>query len=123
MLLKYRVKDHNGNMLGGAMYAWQRGFTKNGKVPWYAKLGAVAFALFAAIAAIGTGSAFQASAMTGILTSSGIAIEPWIIGLVIAFFVAIVIFGGVQIISNVCEKLVPIIGYWLCLGLPYYSRF
>lgn len=111
--IKYRVKDHNGNMLGGAMYAWQRGFTKNCKVPWYAKLGAVAFALFAAIAAIGTGSAVQASAMTGILTSSGIAIEPWIIGLVIAFLVAIVIFGGVQIISNVCEKLVPImaIGY------------
>ena len=23
--IKYRVKDHNGNMLGGAMYAWQRG--------------------------------------------------------------------------------------------------
>ena len=33
--IKYRVKDHNGNMLGGAMYAWQRGFTKNGKVPCY----------------------------------------------------------------------------------------
>ena len=114
--IKYRVKDHNGNMLGGAMYAWQRGFTKNGKVPWYAKLGAVAFALFAAIAAIGTGSAVQASAMTGILTSSGIAIEPWIIGLVIAFFVAIVIFGGVQIISNVCEKLVPIMAIGYALG-------
>ena len=24
--VKYRVKDHNGNMLGGAMYALQRGF-------------------------------------------------------------------------------------------------
>ena len=80
--IKYRVKDHNGNMLGGAMYAWQRGFTKNGKVPWYARVGAVAFALFAAIAAIGTGSAVQASAMTGIMTSSGLQVEPWIIGIV-----------------------------------------
>lgn len=111
--IKYRVKDHNGNMLGGAMYAWRRGFTKNGKVPWYAKLGAVLFALFAAIAAIGTGSAVQASAMTGILTSSGLNIDPWIIGIAIVVLVAIVIFGGLQIITNVCEKLVPImaIGY------------
>ena len=32
--VKYRVKDHNGDMLGGAMYAWKRGFTdKNGTRP------------------------------------------------------------------------------------------
>lgn len=31
--IKYRVKDHSGNMLGGAMYAWQRGFMKNGTTP------------------------------------------------------------------------------------------
>ena len=122
--IKYRVKDHNGNMLGGAMYAWQRGFTKNGKVPWYAKVGAVLFALFAAIAAIGTGSAVQASAMTGILTSSGLAVEPWIIGLVIVGLVAIVIFGGLQIITNVCEKLVPImaVGYSLgCIAIMIFN--
>lgn len=39
--VKYRVKDHNGDMLGGAMYAWKRGFTdKDGKTPWWALLGA-----------------------------------------------------------------------------------
>ena len=122
--IKYRVKDHNGNMLGGAMYAWQRGFTKNGKTPWYARLGAVCFALFAAIAAIGTGSAVQASAMTGILTSSGLAIEPWIIGIVIVVLVAVVIFGGVKIISQVCERLVPImaIGYAVgCLAILVFN--
>lgn len=114
--IKYRVKDHNGNMLGGAMYAWQRGFTKNGKVPWYAKLGAVAFALFAAIAAIGTGSAVQASAMTGILTSSGVDLPSWVIGLVVCVLVAVVIFGGVKFISRVCEKLVPIMAIGYALG-------
>lgn len=105
--IKYRVKDHNSNMLGGAMYAWQRAFTKNGKTPWWAKLGAVSFALFAAIAAIGTGSAVQSSAMTGIITSSFQNVQPWIIGLVIVVLTAAVIFGGVKFISNVCEKLVP----------------
>ena len=114
--IKYRVKDHNGNMLGGAMYAWQRGFTKNGKVPWYARVGAVAFALFAAIAAIGTGSAVQASAMTGIMTSSGLQVEPWIIGIVIVVLVAAVIFGGVKIISDVCERLVPVMAIGYALG-------
>lgn len=114
--IKYRVKDHSGNMLGGAMYAWQRGFTKNGKVPWYAKLGAVAFALFAAIAAIGTGSAVQASAMTGILTSSGVNLPSWVVGLVVCVLVAVVIFGGVKIISRVCEKLVPIMAIGYALG-------
>lgn len=122
--IKYRVKDHNGDMLGGAMYAWQRGFTKNGKVPWYAKVGAVAFALFAAIAAIGTGSAVQASAMTGILTSSGVNIPAWVIGLAIVILVAAVIFGGVKFISSVCEKLVPImaIGYTLgCIAILIFN--
>lgn len=123
--IKYRVKDHHGDMLGGAMYAWQRGFTKNGKTPWWARLGAVCFALFAAIAAIGTGSAVQASAMTGIITSSGIDVEPWIIGAIIVVAVAVVIFGGVKFISNVCEKLVPVmaIGYALgCIAILVFNR-
>ena len=54
--VKYRVKDHKGEMLGGAMYAWERAFKRSdGSVPWWAKLGAVAFAAFAVIATIGTG--------------------------------------------------------------------
>lgn len=114
--IKYRVKDHNGEMLGGAMYAWERGFTKQGKAPWYAKLGAIAFALFAAIAAIGTGSAVQASAMTGILTSSGVNVEPWILGLLIVVAVGAVIFGGVKIITDICEKLVPVMAVGYALG-------
>lgn len=125
--IKYRVKDHNNEMLGGAMYAWRRGFIKNGKVPWYAKLGAGSFALFAAIAAIGTGSAVQSSAMTGILTSSGINVPSWIIGIIIVVAVAAVIFGGVKFITKVCEMLVPLmaIGYALgcivilCMNAPF----
>lgn len=114
--IKYRVKDHKGEMLGGAMYAWERGFQKNGKTPIWAKVGAVAFAFFAAVAAIGTGSAVQASAMTGIVISSGIPLDPTTMGILIVFFVGIVIFGGVKIISNVCEKLVPVMAIGYALG-------
>ena len=69
--VRYRVRDHAGNMLGGAMYVWERAFTrKDGTHPWWAKLGGIAFAAFAVVATIGTGSAVQATSMTGIITSS-----------------------------------------------------
>lgn len=106
--VRYRVRDHAGNMLGGAMYVWERAFKrKDGSTPWWAKIGAGAFALFAVIATIGTGSAVQASSMTGIITSSVPGVPSWAVGIVIAILTAVVIFGGVKAISNVCEKLVP----------------
>ena len=106
--VKYRVKDHKGEMLGGAMYAWERAFKRtDGSVPWWAKLGAVAFAAFAVIATIGTGSAVQSAAITGIIESSFPGVPDWAIALVIAIAVALVIFGGVKSISSVAEKLVP----------------
>ena len=106
--IRYRVRDHNGNMLGGAMYVWERAFKRaDGTVPWWAKLGAGAFAAFAVVATIGTGSAVQASAMTGIITSS-LPVPAWAVGLVIVVLVAAVIFGGVRSIASVCEKLVPV---------------
>ena len=116
--VKYRVKDHNGNMLGGAMYAWRRAFEKDGKTPWWGLLGAGAFALFAAVASFGIGSAVQSSAMTGIITSNAPGVPTWGIGLAIVIMVSIVIFGGIKIISKVCEKLVPFmaIAYaWGCI--------
>lgn len=106
--VKYRVKDHKGEMLGGAMYAWERAFKrKDGSVPWWAKLGAGSFALFAIIATIGTGSAVQSAAMTGIIEANFPGIPEWVIALAIAVSVSAVIFGGVKSVSVVCEKLVP----------------
>ena len=107
--VRYRVRDHAGNMLGGAMYVWERAFTrKDGTRPWWAKLGGIAFAAFAVVATIGTGSAVQATSMTGIITSSIPGIPDWAVGIAIVVLVGIVIFGGVQSISHVCEKLVPV---------------
>ncbi len=118
--VKYRVKDHNGNMLGGAMYALQRGFKKK-------KLGkvlAILFALFAAIASFGIGAAVQANSLSGAIVSvagdASIATETFsvfglfetsplqvIVGLLVVLLVAIVILGGIKSISRVCEKLIP----------------
>lgn len=46
--------------------------------------------------------------MTGIITSSIPGIPDWAVGIAIVVLVGIVIFGGVQSISHVCEKLVPV---------------
>lgn len=116
--VKYRVKDKRGDMLGGAMYAWRRAFEKNGKTPWWAVLGATAFAVLTTVASMGIGSAVQSSSMTGVIVSNFPGIPTWAIGLAIVIMVAIVIFGGVRVISSVCEKLVPFmaIAYaWGCV--------
>lgn len=118
--LKYRVKDHNGNMLGGAMYALQRGF----KNKTLGKVLGILFALFAAIASFGIGAAVQTNSLSGAITSMagdapiatqtfsvfGLFDTTWlqvIVGVTVTVLVAIVILGGIKIISRVCEKLIP----------------
>lgn len=106
--VKYRVKDHAGNMLGGAMYACERGF-KNKKV---GKVLAVLFALFTAIASFGIGASTQTNSLAGIIQTSSLIpggenIPGWVLGLILVVLVGIVIFGGVKTVAKVCEKLVP----------------
>ena len=115
--VKYRVRDKSGAMLGGAMFVWKRAFARpDGSVPWWATLGAVSFAAFAVITTIGTGSAVQAAAISGIVTSSVPAIPAVAVGVVIVVAVAAVIFGGVNSIARVCEWLVPIMAGAYALG-------
>lgn len=114
--VKYRVKDHKGNMLGGAMYAWRRAFEKDGKTPWWALLGAGAFALFAAVASFGIGSSVQSKALTEVVVSNIPGIPAWLIGLIVVVAVCLVIFGGIKQIANVCEKLIPFMAIAYFLG-------
>ncbi len=114
--VRYRVKDRYDQMVGGAMYIWDRAFIRNGRRPVWARIGGVLFALFMAIAAIGTGCAVQSSAITGIIISSGLDVPEWTLGLVVAALVGAVIFGGVRSISVVCEKLVPFMAAAYGLG-------
>lgn len=118
--LKYRVKDHNGNMLGGAMYALQRGF----KNKTLGKVLGILFALFAAIASLGIGAAVQTNSLSGAITSVagdapiatqtfsvfGLFDTTWlqvIVGVTVTALVAIVILGGIKVISRAREKLIP----------------
>ncbi len=115
--VKYRVKDHSGKMLGGAMYAWKRAFNKkDGSTPWWATLGAILFAVFAAIAAFGIGSAVQTNSMTSMITTNFPGVPTWLVGVVIVVLVALVIFGGITWISKVCTALVPIMAILYAAG-------
>ena len=139
MAVRFRVKDHKGEILGGAMYAWERGFLRrkdgsahrpDGKAPAWAKLGAVAFAVLAAVASFGIGSAVQSSSLTGVVRSNFAGVPAWLVGLVVVVLVSLVIFGGVKWLSSVCEKIVPFmaIAYVaccvaiLCVNGPYLGQ-
>lgn len=116
--VKYRVKDHKGEMLGGAMYALERGF-KNKTV---GKVLAVLFALFTAIASFGIGASVQSNSLAGALTATSLVDFPdtlkakAVVGIVVVILVAIVILGGIKTISKVTEKLVPVMAlfYAVC---------
>lgn len=110
--VKYRVKDKNGDMLGGAMFALERGFP--GKS--WAKVVAILFAAFAALASFGIGAAVQSNSVCGIIEQYLPGVPIWAIGVVTALLVGLVIFGGIKSISNVCEKIVPFMAlfYIIC---------
>ena len=115
--VKYRVKDHRGEMLGGAMYAWKRAFKReDGSTPWWGTLGAVLFALFAAIAAFGIGSAVQSSSMASVINSNFPEVPEWMVGLVIVLLVSLVVFGGISQIAKVCQVLVPFMAVAYAIG-------
>ena len=105
--VKYRVKTRDGRMLGGAMYALERGL----HMKWLAVL----FALFGGIASFGIGCATQVNAIASVCKEN-LGLPSWIVGVAVAILVALVIFGGIKSIASVCEKLVPFMAIFYVLG-------
>jgi AGCS family alanine or glycine:cation symporter len=105
--VKYRVKDEKGTMLGGAMYALERGL----KMKWLGVL----FAIFAAFAAFGIGDGVQSNAVAGLMKQD-FNIPPWITGLILAVLVGLVLIGGLKWITKVCEIVVPFMAVIYTIG-------
>lgn len=121
--VKYRVKTSDGRMLGGAMYALERGF----KFKTLGKILAVLFALFALLASFGIGSGVQVNAISNIMNNTfdlgtvnlfgqDASVISIIVGVLVATITAVVIFGGIKSISRVCELLVPFMAVFYVLG-------
>jgi len=107
LAIKYRVKDSTGSMIGGPMYALERGLGQK----WLGVL----FALFAGIACFGIGNMTQANSISTMVRDN-FGLPTWITGIVITVATGLVILGGVKSIAKVCEKLVPLMAGFYILG-------
>jgi AGCS family alanine or glycine:cation symporter len=96
--LKYRVFDVNGDASGGPMYYMEKGLGQ--------KWAGVFFASCAVICSFGTGNMNQSNTIASLFAGHP-SLSSHLIGLLIAFFVGVVIIGGVKRIASVTEKLAP----------------
>ena len=110
LAIKYREVTPQGKMIGGPMYALEKGL----RMRWLAVL----FAVFTAFASFGIGSTVQANAIST-LTSEVYTVSPYISGLVICLLTAAVVLGGVKSIARVCGMFVPFMALVYVLGCIY----
>ena len=110
LAIKYRQKTPKGKMLGGPMYALEKG------LGW--KTMAVLFAIFTAIASFGIGNTVQANAIATVASES-YGITPWMTGTFVCLLTGAVVIGGVKSIARVCSALVPLMALFYVLGCLY----
>ncbi len=107
LAVKYRVRTSDGRMLGGPMYALEKGLN----MKWLAIL----FALFTAVAALGIGCSVQSNAIA-MLFEQNYSINHWIVGIATGLLTGAVILGGIRSIAKVCSTLVPFMALIYILG-------
>lgn len=104
---KYRVRTKNGTMLGGPMYALERGL----KMKWLA----VIFCIFTVIASFGIGNTIQANAVAEMLYAN-YEVPTYLTGIILTLTIGAVILLGVKVITKVCSVLVPIMALLYIAG-------
>ena len=112
--IKYRERNDHGDWGGGPMY-----YIKNGMGKHWKWLG-ILFCLFAMLASFGIGNGAQANSIVGSIYNAITTFVPaadnarskflisLVCGIVMAFLVALILFGGIKRIGAVAEKLVPV---------------
>ncbi|MEG9883941.1 MAG: sodium:alanine symporter family protein [Hyphomicrobiales bacterium] len=110
LAVRFREVDDNGDHCGGPMY-----YLRNGLKGSYGRFLGMAFAIFAAFAAFGIGSAVQANSVADGLEGA-FAIPHWATGVAMVVLVGIVTVGGIRRIALVASKLVPFMVVVYSLG-------
>jgi AGCS family alanine or glycine:cation symporter len=105
--VKYRVKNNKGMIIGGAMFALERGL----KMKW---MGAI-FAFLTAVTAFGIGCAVQSGEVAKELFEN-FNISNRVSGLIIAVMTALVIIGGLKWIARAAGAMVPFMSIFYILG-------
>lgn len=107
LAVKYRVKTEDGTMLGGPMYALERGL----KSKWLAVL----FCIFTVCASFGIGNMVQANSISMMMEKT-LHIAPQWTGIIMSVLVALVILFGIKGIGKVCSFLVPFMALFYIVG-------
>ena len=111
LAVHFREKNEKGDWVGGPMYYIKNGLGKNWT--WMASL----YALLGVLTVFGTGNATQVNTIVAAIDSALLSYNVvntdklntinLLIGIVIAFLVALVLLGGIKRIGKVAEALVP----------------
>ena len=107
LAVKYRIRTEDGTMLGGPMYALEKGVGSR-------KLGLI-FAFCTVVASFGIGNMVQANSIAG-LAKETVNLSPHWVGLVLSVVTAMVILGGIRSIALFCEFLVPFMAFFYVVG-------
>lgn len=107
LAVRFRVKTENGEMIGGPMYALERGL----HMKWLAIL----FCIFTAFAAFGIGNMVQANAASQLLQTN-YNIPTYATGIIMCVCTALVILYGVKGIAKTCTLLVPVMAIFYVLS-------
>ena len=115
LAVKFRQRDHRGQMRGGPMYYIEKGLG----LKWLA----VVFAFFGALSAFAGGNLTQSHSIAHALNEPG-HIPVMGTGLVLTVITAVVLFGGIKNIGRVCSILVPAMAsLYLIGGLIILGRY
>ena len=104
--VKYRRKLDDGTYMGGAMTAFE-----HLKMPGMGKV----FAWCCALGAFGIGCSSQAKALVDVMHNN-YNTNDLLVVIVICILTALVVFGGLQSIARVCERLVPFMSIVYVIG-------
>lgn len=101
LAIKFRGVDSNGQVSGGPMYYIEKGLGKKFKPL------AIFFAVSGILVALlGIGTFAQVNSISSSINTV-LGVDPKLTSLIVAVLVAIIVFGGIQAISKVAEKVVP----------------
>ena len=101
LAIKFRTKDETGQVSGGPMY-----YIVNGMGEKWRPLASFFAISGILVALLGIGTFSQVNSITDAVQGS-FNIDPKVTGIILAICVALVVFGGLQSISNVATKIVP----------------
>lgn len=107
--IKYREKNEAGEYAGGPTYYLAKGF-KNKKIGKFLGMWFAFFLMIELIPSIAT------QAVSAVQTAGTIGIPPMVTGVGMALIVFIVVFGGIKRITQVTEKLVPVMALLYIVG-------